>query len=89
MSDLPILLTVIAVRFETFMFVEGINQTDTICAVSLLRTYCISLQFVGLVLVKARLTSERSVIRLARDSNMCIYAWRNRQAIITSLDTCA
>ena len=70
MSDLPILLTVFAVRFETFMFMTVINQTATICAVLLLRTYCLSLQFVGLVLVKARMTSVRSVTRLARDSKM-------------------
>jgi len=65
------------------MFMTRINQTATICAVLLLLTYCLSLQFVVLVFVKAQLASERSVIRLARDSNMRIYACRNGQAIIT------
>ena len=40
----------------------------------LLRTYSLSLQLIGLVLVEASLTSKRPIARLARDSNVCTYA---------------
>ena len=74
MTIFLILLTVITERFETLLS----PNTPLRFAVSLLLAYgLILLQFIGLVLVEASLTSKRPIARLARDSNVCTYARRD------------
>ena len=41
----------------------------------------ILLQFIGLVLVEASLTSKRPIARIARDSNVCTYERRDGHAV--------
>ena len=48
---------------------------------SLLLTYSLSLQFIGLLLVEASLTSKRPIGRLAWDSNVCTYTRWDEHAV--------
>ena len=82
-----VLVTLIAVRFETFVILSR-HARFTHGANSHLFADClIAFQFVRLMFFETRTTSKISVTGLARDSFFCERTWRNRPALATRLST--